>query len=87
MTQGDVGLVHRLDVRLCCRDNVVTVVPTAHPPPARDMETCDWTLKDKFTSPPQKKCKRSHCAFTLMLGESCVACFYLKVKYEDRTKR
>lgn len=55
MTQGDVGLVHRLDVRLCCRDNVVTVVPTAHPPPARDMETCDWTLKDKFTPPPPKK--------------------------------
>lgn len=78
VTQGDVGLVHRLDVRLCCRDNIVTVVPTAHPPPARDM------LKDKFTP---KKFKRSHCAYTLMQMESCVACFYVKVKYKVRTRR
>lgn len=33
LTQGDVGLVHGLDVGLGCRDDVVTEVPAAHPPP------------------------------------------------------
>ena len=35
LTQGDVGLVHRLDVGLRCRDNAVTEVSATNPPPAK----------------------------------------------------
>lgn len=42
LAQSDVGLVHRLDVRLRCRDNAVTEVSAAHPPPAKKG---DRTLK------------------------------------------
>ena len=39
LTQGDVGLVHRLDVRLCRRDDVLARLVAAHSPPGRSGKT------------------------------------------------
>lgn len=38
LTQGDVGLVHRLDIRFCCHDDAVTEVSAAHSPPVLSEE-------------------------------------------------
>lgn len=35
LTQGEVGLVHWLDERLCRSDNTVTEVSAAHPSPVK----------------------------------------------------
>ena len=39
LTQGDVGLVHRLDVRLCRRDDMLARLVAAHSPPGRSGKT------------------------------------------------
>lgn len=41
LTQGDVGLVHWLDVGLSFHDNVVTEVSATHPPPSKDTNTTE----------------------------------------------
>lgn len=44
LTQGDVGLVHRVDVGLCRRDNAVAEVSATNPPPAERETTCESNI-------------------------------------------